>query len=147
MLWLLIATILVFLYWLTSKDRSLSAMTESIATDFRSTIPSPFDAKEGFRGSGGSGHGGRHGGGYGGRHGGGYGGGHGSGHGSGYGGRHGRHGGGHGARYGGGHGGSYRSYASGGSGGWGWPWYWWPFYETIDYVYTPDDYYPVSIGL
>jgi hypothetical protein len=50
MIWLLIAILLVFLYWLTSKDRSLSAMTESIAADFRSTIPSPFDAKEAFYG-------------------------------------------------------------------------------------------------
>ena len=50
MIWLLIAILLVFLYWLTSKDRSFSAMTESIVSDFRSTIPSPFDAKEAFYG-------------------------------------------------------------------------------------------------
>jgi uracil DNA glycosylase len=50
MIWLLIASILVFLYWLTSKNRSLSAMTESIAADFRSTTPSPFAAKEAFYG-------------------------------------------------------------------------------------------------
>jgi hypothetical protein len=50
MKWLMIAVILVFLYWLTSKDRSVSAMVESIAADFRSTEPSPFAVKEGFHG-------------------------------------------------------------------------------------------------
>jgi hypothetical protein len=50
MKWLIIAAVLVFLYWLTSKDRSVSAMVESIAADFRSTEPNPLAVKEGFHG-------------------------------------------------------------------------------------------------
>ena len=52
MKWLIIAVILVFLFWLTSKDRSVSAMVESIAADFRSTEPNPLAVKEGFHGIG-----------------------------------------------------------------------------------------------
>ena len=100
--------VLIFLYWLTSKDRSPSAMIESITSDFKSIDPNPLEIKETFRGGYG---GGRHGG-------------HGN-HGS-------RHEGGshrnHGGSYGG-YRGSYRSY--GVSNGWR---SWWPFYD-IDLEY------------
>jgi len=135
MKWLLISAVLVFLFWLTSKDRSVHGMVDSIASDFKSVGPNPLEMREGFHGTGG--HGG-HGGGHGGSHGGSHGGGHSGGHGGVY-------------RSHGGYrsvgGGSYRSI---GSGGWGWPWYWWPFYTIYDTdypVYTQDMYYPVSIGL
>ena len=100
--------VLFFLFWLTSKDRSLKGMIGSITADFESHEPSPFAVKESFRGGHHSVGGGHHG----------VGGGH---HGSG------------GGRYHG-SGGRYRSYGSGGGGGgWGWwPWYWplwdWPYY-------------------
>jgi hypothetical protein len=39
---------LIAIYWFTAKDRSIDALIESIASDFRSKIPSPFEV-EGFR--------------------------------------------------------------------------------------------------
>lgn len=42
--------VLFFLYWLTSKDRSLKGMVGSIAADFESHEPSPLAPKEGFHG-------------------------------------------------------------------------------------------------
>ena len=39
---------LIALYWFTAKDRSADALIESIATDFRSKGPNPFEV-EGFR--------------------------------------------------------------------------------------------------
>lgn len=52
MYWLLLVFItLVAVFWFTSKDRSPTAMIESIVSDFRSKGPDPFDI-EGFRGHG-----------------------------------------------------------------------------------------------
>jgi len=125
---LIITVVLCFLFWLTSKDRSLKGMVGAIAADFQTKGRNVFEI-EGFHGQGG-GHGGS---GISGISGGGHGGGHYGGHGG-----HGRH-----AGYGGRHGGY------GGSGGWGWPWYWWPFYAVYDDepTYVDTDYYPVTIGL
>lgn len=39
---------LILIYWFTAKDRSVDALIESIASDFRSKIPNPFEV-EGFR--------------------------------------------------------------------------------------------------
>jgi hypothetical protein len=39
---------LIAIFWFTAKDRSVDALIESIASDFRSKIPSPFEV-EGFR--------------------------------------------------------------------------------------------------
>jgi hypothetical protein len=50
---LIIATVfavLFFLYWLTSKDRSLKGMVGSILADFESSEPNPLAPKEGFHG-------------------------------------------------------------------------------------------------
>ncbi len=55
---LIIATVfavLFFLYWLTSKDRSLKGMVGSIVADFESREPSPLAPKEGFHGGRGRG--------------------------------------------------------------------------------------------
>lgn len=49
--------VLFFLYWLTSKDRTLKGMVGSIVADFESNEPNPLAPKEGFRGGYG-GHGG-----------------------------------------------------------------------------------------
>ena len=40
--------VLIALYWFTAKDRSVDALIESIASDFRSKVPNPFEV-EGFR--------------------------------------------------------------------------------------------------
>jgi hypothetical protein len=45
--------VLFFLFWLTSKDRSLKGLIGSIAADFESREPSPFAARESFRSRGG----------------------------------------------------------------------------------------------
>ena len=42
--------VLFFLYWLTSKDRTLKGMVGSIVADFESNEPSPLAPKEGFYG-------------------------------------------------------------------------------------------------
>jgi len=39
---------LIAIYWFTAKDRSANALIESIASDFRSKGPNPFEI-EGFR--------------------------------------------------------------------------------------------------
>jgi len=36
---------LIAIYWFTAKDRSANALIESIASDFRSKIPSPFEVE------------------------------------------------------------------------------------------------------
>ena len=75
---LMIAIVLVFLYWITSTDRSINGMIGSIVSDFQTKGPNVIQL-EGFRGGGGyrgGGHGGGHGGG---GHRGGYGGGYGGG--------------------------------------------------------------------
>ena len=43
-----ILIVLIGLYWFTAKDRSSDALIESIASDFRSKGPNPFEV-EGFR--------------------------------------------------------------------------------------------------
>ena len=43
-----ILIVLIGLYWFTAKDRSSDALIESIASDFRSKVPNPFEV-EGFR--------------------------------------------------------------------------------------------------
>lgn len=43
-----ILIVLIGLYWFTAKDRSVNALIESIASDFRSKVPNPFEV-EGFR--------------------------------------------------------------------------------------------------
>jgi hypothetical protein len=40
--------VLFFLFWLTSKDRSLKGMIGVITADFESREPSPFTAREAF---------------------------------------------------------------------------------------------------
>jgi len=138
-MWLFISVVLIFLFWATSKDRSVHGMIDSIASDFKSVGPNPLEIKESFHGGNGGGHGGH----------GGLGGGHG-----GLGGGHGGLGGGHRGGHGGLRGGYGRRYINVGSGGgsgwdrgWLWPWYW--FYETDQNYpeYTETDYYPVTIGL
>lgn len=42
-----ILIVLIGLYWFTAKDRSVDALIESIASDFRSKVPNPFEV-EGF---------------------------------------------------------------------------------------------------
>ena len=49
--------VLFFLYWLTSKDRSLKGMVGSIVADFESHEPNPLAPKEGFHGGRGYGRG------------------------------------------------------------------------------------------
>jgi hypothetical protein len=39
---------LIAIYWFTAKDQSVNALVESIASDFRSKGPNPFEV-EGFR--------------------------------------------------------------------------------------------------
>ena len=49
MKWIIpILIVLIGLYWFTAKDRSVDALIESIASDFRSKVPNPFEV-EGFR--------------------------------------------------------------------------------------------------
>ena len=49
MKWILpIFIALIVIYWATAKDRSANALIESIASDFRSKGPNPFEI-EGFR--------------------------------------------------------------------------------------------------
>jgi len=43
-----ILIVLIAVYWFTAKDRSVDALIESIASDFRSKGPNPFEI-EGFR--------------------------------------------------------------------------------------------------
>jgi len=40
--------VLIIIYWVTAKDKSANALIESIASDFRSKGPNPFEI-EGFR--------------------------------------------------------------------------------------------------
>ena len=44
--------LLFFLFWLTSKDRSLNGMIDSITADFKLNEPSPLTPQEAFHGSG-----------------------------------------------------------------------------------------------
>lgn len=49
MKWIIpIFIVLIVVYWATAKDRSVDALIESIASDFRSKGPNPFEV-EGFR--------------------------------------------------------------------------------------------------
>lgn len=69
MKWLIIFSVLVILFWYTSKDRSIKGMIESIVSDFQLKGPNALAIQEAFHGGHGCGYGG---GGYGGG-GGGYG--------------------------------------------------------------------------
>jgi hypothetical protein len=55
MKWILpVFLLLIGIFWFTAKDRSISAMIESIVSDFRSKGPGPFEI-ESFRSGGHSG--------------------------------------------------------------------------------------------
>jgi hypothetical protein len=49
-------SVLIFLYWLTSKDRSVNAVVDSIASDFKSIDPNPLATAEAFHSYGYSGY-------------------------------------------------------------------------------------------
>lgn len=48
MKWLIIFSILVVLFWYTSKDRSVKGMIESIASDFQLKGPNALAVQEAF---------------------------------------------------------------------------------------------------